>query len=37
MPNDLTPLLIIFAALAFGATVVAVMRWYRPGSRVRRR
>lgn len=37
MPNDPTPLLIIFAALVFGAVVLGVMRWFRPAGRVRRR
>jgi hypothetical protein len=37
MPNDLTPFLIIFCALVFGAAVLGVMRWYRPVGRARRR
>ena len=37
MPNDATPLLIILAALAFGATVLGLMRWLRPAGPRRRR
>lgn len=37
MPNDPIPVLIIFAALVFGAAVLGVMRWFRPAGRGRRR
>lgn len=37
MPNDPIPLLIIFATLVFGATVLGAMRWFRPSGRARRR
>ena len=36
MPQDITPLLIVFGTFVFGATVLGIMRWLRPVGRARR-